>query len=123
VSAQRRKGTTWESTIVDYLRDNGFPHTERRVAGSTKDRGDIAGIPGVVIEAKNAARIDLHTWIVEAETERVNDGAAFGVVWAKRKGKTSAADGYIVMTGEQFAQLLRAAGYGTPIPVDQADAA
>lgn len=114
MSASRRKGTSWESQIVAFLRDNGFPHVERRALAGARDRGDIAGIPGVVIEGKSAARMDLAGWVAEAETERVNDGAAFGVVWAKRKGKTSAADGYVVLPGAQFAQLLRAAGYGTP---------
>lgn len=112
MTASKRRGTSWESAVVAFLREQGWPHVERRAHNGAKDRGDVAGIPGVVVEAKSAARIELAAWIAEAETERANDGAEYGVVWAKRKGKTSAADGYVVMTGAQFAALLRDAGYG-----------
>lgn len=114
MSAERDRGTRWETTIVDYLRANGFPHVERRAPGGAKDRGDIAGIPGLVVEAKSASRIDLATWAREVEAERANAGAAYGVVWAKRRGKADAGQGYVVMDGAAFAQLLRAAGFGVP---------
>lgn len=112
MSAQRARGTAWETAIVDYLRASGFPHAERRASNGVRDRGDIAGIPGVVVEAKSVGRLDLATFLGEAETERANAGAAYGIVWAKRKGKTSAAHGYVVMDGAAFTALLRAAGYG-----------
>lgn len=115
MSASKRKGTAWESAIVDYLRGAGWRHAERRATAGAHDRGDVAGLPGVVIEAKNEARIDLPGWLREAEAERVNDGADIGVVWAKRRGSASAALGYVVMTGEQFVTLLRSAGYGPTI--------
>lgn len=112
MSASKRRGTAWESAVVDFLRGAGWPHVERRALNGAKDRGDVAGIPGVVVECKSTARLELAAWVAEAETERANDNAAVGVVWAKRKGRASAGDGYVVMTGEQFAALLRAAGYG-----------
>lgn len=112
MSAQRRKGTAWESRIVDYLRGCGWPHAERRALGGANDRGDIAGIPGVVIEAKSVARIDLAGWLKEAQTEAANDKADLGVVWFKRKGKTDAGAGYVLMDGETFVDLLNSAGYG-----------
>lgn len=113
MSASKRKGTSWEAALVAYLREHGAPHAERRALGGAKDRGDIAGIPGVVIEAKSAARLELAGWLAEAEAERANDGADLGVVWAKRKGKGSPADGYAVMDGATLVRLLRAAGYLT----------
>ena len=105
-SKSKTKGSAWERAIVDYLRTVGWPFAERRLAGSTKDRGDIAGLVGVVIEAKNTARLDLAGWIEEADLERANDGAWLGIVWHKRRGKASAADGYVTMTGAQFTALL-----------------
>lgn len=107
MSSMKRRGTGWETAIVDYLRTQGFPYTERRALAGKADRGDIAGLPGVVIEAKNQARFDISEWLNEAETEKANDGAWLGVVWAKKRGKSSAGDGYVVMTGAQFAELLR----------------
>lgn len=114
MSRSKEKGTAWESTIVDFLRGAGWPYAERRATNGVNDRGDIAGLPGVVIEAKNEARMDLSGWLREAETERVNDGADVGVVWAKRKGVAGAGQAYVVMTGEMLVHLLRSAGYGPP---------
>jgi hypothetical protein len=114
-SANKRRGSGWERAIVEHLRPNGFPHAERRLAGSATDRGDIAGIPGVVIEAKNQARHSLAEWLDEATREASNDRADLGVVWAKRRGIASAGRGYVVMEGDAFIALLRWAGYGNPI--------
>jgi hypothetical protein len=116
MSRSRAKGTAWESAIVAHLRAHGVPHAERRALGGAKDRGDIAGIPGVVIEAKSAARIELAVWVDEAEAERANDHARIGVTWFKRRGKTSAGAGYVAMTGDTFLRLLADAGYIKPAP-------
>ncbi|MDX3039395.1 hypothetical protein PV383_19755 [Streptomyces caniscabiei] len=105
-SRNKAKGSAWERAIVEHLRNAGWPFAERRIAGAAKDRGDIAGVVGVVIEAKNTASRNLAGWIAETEAERVNDGAWLGVVWHKRTGKASAADGYVTMTGAQFTALL-----------------
>lgn len=118
MSASRRKGTNWESAIVDYLTANGATQTERRALCGTNDRGDIAGIPGLVIEAKNEKRIDLAGYVTEAEQERTNDGARIGLAWVKRRGKTSPGDAYVVMTGANLVRLLTDAGYiREPAPV------
>lgn len=111
MSAARRKGTAWESLVVDYLREHGAPHAERRALNGAKDRGDVAGVIGVVIEAKSAAKLELGAWLAEAEAERVNDGADLAVVWAKRRGKASPGDAYVVMTGATLVRLLQAAEY------------
>jgi hypothetical protein len=117
MSASKRKGTAWETAITKYLRDNGAPHAERRTLNGTKDRGDITGIPGVVIEAKNTNRIDLADWISETETERRNDNAEIGACWIKRRGHTNPGAGYVLMTGDRFLRLLYEAGYVTTPPV------
>lgn len=110
MNASRQKGTRWETAIVDFLR-MWWPHVERRTLSGVKDRGDIAGIPGVVIEAKNSNRTELAAWIAEAEAEGDNASATVRVVWMHRRGKSAAGDGYVVMTGGQFAYLLKQAGY------------
>jgi hypothetical protein len=102
----KTKGSAWERAIVNALRAAGWPFAERRLAGAAKDRGDIAGVPGVVIEAKNTASRNLAAWVDETELERVNDGAWLGVVWHKRTGRAAATDGYVTMTGAQFLALL-----------------
>ena len=111
MSRQRTKGTSWESAIVTYLQSVGWPTAERRALNGAKDRGDIAGIVGVVIEAKNASRVELAAWLDEANAEAANDGAEVGVVWFKRRGKTNPRDGFVLMDGHSFVTLLTEAGY------------
>lgn len=115
MNASKQRGTRWESEIVRYLNENGWPHVERRTLSGSSDRGDIAGLHGdagsVVIEAKNQNRQSLAEWIDEAEAEGDNARARVAVVWAHRKGKSSAGAGYVVMTGEQFTELLKMAGF------------
>jgi len=115
VNKPKQRGTAWETVIVNYLREHGAVHAERRTLAGSSDRGDIAGIPGVVIEAKAVTRFDPSTWLKEAEIERINDHSDVGLVWAKRRGKTSPGAAYVIMTGETLMTLLWAAGY-VPIP-------
>ena len=116
MNASKRKGTSWESLITSHLQASGWPYAERRALAGSSDRGDIAGLPGVVIEAKACRTPDIPGWLREAEAERVNDKAAIGAVWAKRIGKSAAADGYVVMTPQTFIRLLHEAGYGAGLP-------
>lgn len=111
VNRSKQKGTAWESEIVAYLNTCGWPHVERRTLNGAADRGDIAGIPGIVIEAKSVKTITLGAFVDEAAKERANAGADLGVAWIKRRGKSSAEHGYVVMDGAQFAWLLKEAGY------------
>lgn len=107
MSASKRKGTAAETAVVQYLRASGFAQAERRSLNGAKDRGDIAGLPGVVIEVKNCARQELASWVNEAEAERDNDGASLGVVWHKMRGRGNPGDWFVTMSGAQFAALLR----------------
>lgn len=105
-----KKGSLFESQIVAYLQEHGFPAAERRVMGGTRDRGDVAGIPAVVIESKNSPDYvrKLSVWLDEANEEADNGKAdEIGVVWHKRRGKGSPADCYVTMDGRTFVELLR----------------
>lgn len=111
MSASKRRGTGWETAVVRYLCDSGVLHAERRALAGTKDRGDVAGIPGIVVECKNEKAVSLAGWLDEANVERDNDGADAGFVWFKRRGKTSPGDAYVLMDGATLVRLLAAAGY------------
>jgi hypothetical protein len=104
------RGTRWESAIVDTLRAHWNPRIERRAPAGNADKGDIAGVYAqgvpIVIEAKSVAKLNLAGWVAEAEAEALNAGAPIGVVWAKRVGKASPLDGYVVMSGDTFLELL-----------------
>jgi len=107
----RAKGTNWEGEVVDFLRAHCCPHAERRTSNARNDRGDIVGIPGVVIEAKAAQKMELGSWLSELEVEIANDDAGTGALFVKRIGKAKGADGFIVMTPERWAELMRLAGW------------
>lgn len=111
MSKNKAKGTAWESSVVAYLRDRGWPYAERRALAGGKDLGDVTGIPRIVFECKNAAAIELAQWLDEANEERINAKADLGVVWFKRRGRGSPGDSYVLMDGETFTNLLHEAGY------------
>jgi hypothetical protein len=80
----------------------------------TDDRGDIAGIPGVVIECKNTARLELAQAVDEAELEGRNANARVAVAVIKRRGK-SAAGAYVVMSLATFAELTAEQDPAVPV--------
>lgn len=102
----KAKGRVWESAVVQYLNQNGFPYAERRRLNGVLDRGDIAGFPGLVIEAKHEKTYKLPEWVREAERERDNDHAEYGVVWARQNGSPFAGAGFVIMSGQQFLTIL-----------------
>ena len=76
-----------------------------------KDRGDIAGIVGLVIEVKNHQRMALSEWVDELNVEMLNDKADTGVVIHKRKGTTDVGKWYATMPVEVWFKLLEEAEY------------
>ena len=108
MSAARQKGTAAETAVVNYLRPE-FPHVERRALNGNKDRGDVAGIIGTVLEVKNCKTLDLAGWVRELEVEMGNDGADFGAVVHKKRGTTNPADWYATMPVSVLVTLLKAA--------------
>jgi hypothetical protein len=108
VNRSRDKGTSWESAVGRFLQASGWPHAELRARNGAQDPRDI---PGVVIEAKNEKRLSLAEYLREAEAEAANANATVAACWIKRRGKTSPSDGYVVMSGQQFLELLGEAGY------------
>lgn len=101
-----KKGPKHEADVVAWLHDHGHPYAERRVQGGSKDRGDIGGIPGVVLELKNCNRIELATWVDEARAEAANAGVDVWAVVAKRKGKADPGEAYVITNLTVFAALL-----------------
>jgi hypothetical protein len=102
----KRRGSAFERDVAHYLQEHGFPDASRAFgAGRPQDIGDIVGIPGVTVEVKNHARLELAEWIDETDRERVNARQPYGVVVVKRRGKPTGA-AYAVLTLEAFARLV-----------------
>lgn len=106
MSRSKQKGTAHETAIIRWLQSNGHHNAERRTLNGQHDRGDIAGIPGVVIEAKNHKSFDLAGWTRELETEIRNANATTGVVIAKRRGTTNVDDYYAILPARLWLELL-----------------
>ena len=95
MSKAKAKGTAAEREVVRYLQ-NWWPAAERRALSGNKDKGDVAGIPGVVVEVKAAATQLIGPWQRETLMERENAGAARCVLVVKRPYKpVSQWDAYI----------------------------
>ena len=104
--ANKAKGREAEKAVSEYLNARGYTTERRRMEGSN-DRGDISGIPGVVIEVKAHKAIYLSQFVDEANVEAGNDSPfAVGVTWIKRRGTTDPANWYVAMDGATFVKFL-----------------
>lgn len=82
----KRTGTAAETAVVRYLQQ-WWPAAERRALSGSKDKGDVAGIPGVVIEVKAAQRQELTAWRRETLAEMENADADLCMLVVKRSRK------------------------------------
>lgn len=98
------KGRRWEVDVVDFLRPL-HPRAERRVQQGAKDRGDVAGIDGWVIETKCAKRAEPGVWLDEAKREALAAGVSRFAVVFKRRGKP-AAEAYCLMPLWLLSELM-----------------
>lgn len=111
-------GSRFERQLSDYLADYlGDDGIDRQVKTGSKDVGDVRGVKlrglPVVIECKDyAGKHELPQWYREAEAERVNKGAAVGVVAWKRRGTADPAEQHVSMTLGTLAEILRISNKG-----------
>jgi hypothetical protein len=82
----KRTGTAAETAVVRYLQQ-WWPAAERRALSGSTDKGDVAGIPGLCVEVKAAARLDLAKWKRETLAEQENAQARFSMLVVKRPRK------------------------------------
>ena len=105
-SPQKRKGSSAELAVAKWLNRLGWVHAERSRSGWTDDRGDIDGMPGVVVEVKNCKTLSIPAWLRELEIEMANAKAWTGTLIVKRRGSTNPADWYAIMPASVWAALL-----------------
>ena len=106
MSKARAKGTEFETATVNYLHDNGFPAAVRTGSAAYGD-GDITGIPGIVIENKNQARMDLSGWLNQATKSAERRGKnELPIVVHKRRGK-NVLQAYVTLSLENLVKLIK----------------
>lgn len=84
-NANKDKGTRAETALVRYLIEKGWPHMERRALNGTGDRGDLAGIVGVVIQSKDVADPKFSKWFSQLLDQIKNASADTGILIHKRR--------------------------------------
>lgn len=109
MSVSKQKGTAWETACVRWLQSLGWQADRAPLRGAA-DQGDVTGLPGVVIECKNAKTIKLSEWLGELEIEIANAQADTGVLLIKKRGKTDPGEAYAVMPAKVWALLLKESG-------------
>jgi hypothetical protein len=112
---QKNKGSAYERSIVNYLRESGFT-VDRTRAGWSDDRGDIHGIASptgrpFTFECKNHRRDNLPGWIKELYVEVHNAGGYAGAVIHKKSGTTDGGEQFATLPLSMLVLLLREAGY------------
>lgn len=112
MSRSKQKGTLAESSIVNYLKQF-WATVERRALQGVNDKGDIAGIPKIVIEVKNQKSYKIHEWIKETKQEQLNAQADFGILVIKPNGVgvSKVDQWWTVLTLDDLVKLLGKAGY------------
>lgn len=106
------KGTLAESAVVGFLRTQGWPHAERLALQGKLDKGDVTGTPGIVWEVKSVALTNWGKWLREAEIEKANANAVFGIAVLKPAGigMTRVGLWWAGMQSGSFRALRHAAG-------------
>jgi hypothetical protein len=105
VNKPKIAGTNWETAVVRFLMDHGYPRAERRALSGGLDKGDIINATHTW-ECKAEKSIDLAGGIKETEQERINAGTEFGFLIIKRRQKP-AGEAYAVMTLKQLCEILQ----------------
>ena len=115
----KRKGSAFEAQVARFLSDElGSDGIERRTLQGAADRGDIAGVrlngKRIVVECKAEKALRVPQYLREAEAERENDGAAFGIVVSKRRGigEQRTGEQLVLMTLGTLSAIMREAENG-----------
>lgn len=110
MSKARQKGTAAEVAVVKYLIDRGYKWAERRALAGINDKGDIAGVPGVVFEVKDCKTVELGKWVDELKAEMANAGTTLGTVVRKRKGTMDCGEWFAILPFRLYIDLLQRQG-------------
>lgn len=105
-AASRRKGACYERDVVRWLKDNGYPQAERRIAGMFDDKGDVANVPCTTMECKNHKALSLGTWFAQMELEQLASEQDLGVLVIKRRGFVDVGHHYFVVSGYTWLDLM-----------------
>lgn len=99
------KGARFERQLAGIFRDHGYD--ARRTAqycGNTGDASDVAGLPGLHVEAKHCEQMRLYDWMAQAKHDAEAGGKGdLPAVFHKKNN----AEILVTMTLDDFMNLYR----------------
>ena len=115
----KAKGTSFETLLVNYLKEQGFPHARRTALAGENDAGDIHGVvqhitlAEVAIQAKNQKAFKLSEWLNDTvkQASKLHMGVPLLVVKRPGKGAAAVGESYAVMRLEDMLLLLKEAHF------------
>lgn len=104
---RKTKGSNAEREVVRFLSDQLGGRIARTLAGATDDKGDVSGLPELVIQVKNYRDVAraVREGVLGVMSQKENADALWGCVFVRRPGGGF----YVVMTPEDFVSMYREA--------------
>lgn len=111
----KQKGTVMETAVLRYLRavfGDGERTIRKSALAGKDDEGDIHGLfchgGRIILEVKNCRKYEPKEWLKQAERERGNADADYGVVvfHVNGIGLDRTGEQGVLMTLETFARLI-----------------
>jgi hypothetical protein len=96
-SANKRKGDLFNRQIIKHLIAEGITDAHRYQDGYHLDRGDVAGIPGIVIQAKNVVQVKWSNWFLNVRLQQVHAASPIGILALKRQGRSDPAEATAIL--------------------------
>lgn len=118
MASQSRKARGMRSQLVvsRWFQENGFPNAES--TGSGRGGVDILGLVGLAVEVKARTGFDPLAWLRQAH-EYADLGHPVVVFRPNGMGETSVGQWGALVRLETLTRLVREAGYGDPLPVEE----
>lgn len=112
--SRKARGRRTEKVLAEFYAENGWPFAESTGAG--RSGVDVTGMPGLAVEVKARRAFDPVAWLRQAATRA---GLPFVVFRPNGMGEQSVGRWGVLMTVAEHTALLRSAGYGDPVVLDE----
>jgi hypothetical protein len=104
--ASKSKGYRGEAEFVEDAQAHGYKAQRNGNIHGQADQGDIAGVPGWVVQVKNVAVAQIPAFLKAAKEQAANAGVRFYCVALKLRGKHMR-DGAILMPVAQWWDIVK----------------
>jgi hypothetical protein len=107
---RKHRGYDSQRIVARWFAANGWPYAEP--VGAGRQGSDITGMPGIDVEVKARAGLDLPALLRQLDTRASEGLLGVGVLRLNGQGPASINEWPVVLRLDDFTALLRAAGYG-----------